>query len=248
VVYKTITDLDLSLSMTDLPELSSGVEMKKIIIDHRRLAAWAGMIAPSFFVATFMIEGWLRPGYEPLSMYVSALSLGPRGWIQIVNFVVFGVLLLVFARGVAAEFQTGKASRGGPLLLAIIASCYLLSGPFVMDPTGTPPNQMTLHGLLHGIFGGIVFSLMPVSCFVFLRRFREDPKWQFLQWWTLALGTISAAAVVLLTVATKRPDIQNIFDAWLGLIQRTAIVPFMLWLFIFALRLLKRMNQRVVTQ
>jgi Protein of unknown function (DUF998) len=175
-------------------------------------------------------------------MYVSALSLGPRGWIQIVNFVVFGLLLLAFTRGVAAEFQSGKASRAGPILLTIIAISYLVSGPFVMDPTSTPPTQMTLHGTLHGIFGGIVFSLMPVSCFVFLRRFREDPKWQFLQWWTLALGAIIVAAVVLLTVATKLPDSQNVFNEWLGLIQRTAIVPFMIWLFTFALGLRRVMN------
>jgi hypothetical protein len=41
-------------------------------------------------VAVFTIEGWLRPGYDPLSTYVSALSLGLHGWIQIVNFIVLG--------------------------------------------------------------------------------------------------------------------------------------------------------------
>jgi hypothetical protein len=217
--------------------------MEKITMNRRQLTVWAGIIGPLLFVATFTLEGWLRPGYEPLRMYVSALSLGPRGWIQIANFVVFGVLFLVFTRAVAAEFQTGKASRGGIILLTIIASCYLASGPFVMDPTGTPLNQATIHGTLHGIFGAIVFSLMPISCFVFLRRFREDPRWQFLQWWTLALGTISAVGVVLLTIATKLPDTQNAFSEWLGLIQRTAIVPFMFWLFIFALGLHRRINQ-----
>jgi hypothetical protein len=147
--------------------------------------------------------------------------------------------MLLFTRAVAAEFPSGKASRGGVILLTIIAACYLASGPFVMDPTGTPRAQMSLHGTLHGIFGGIVFTLMPISCFVFLRRFREDPRWQFLQWWTLVLGTISAVGVILLTVATKTPDTQNVFTNWLGLIQRTAIVPFMIWLFVFALGLYK---------
>ena len=203
----------------------------------RQLAIWAGLIGPALFVATFLLEGWLRPGYDPLSMFVSALSLGPRGWIQITNFIVFGVLFLLFTRAVAAAFPTGKASRGGLILLTIIASCYLLSGPFVMDPAGTPRDQMTIHGTLHGIFGGIVFSLMPISCFVFLRRFREDPQWQSLQWLTLVFGTVSAVGVILLTIATKLPDMQNIFAPWLGLIQRTAIVPFMIWLFSFALGL-----------
>lgn len=207
---------------------------------NTRQLAWAGIVGPTLFVTVFMIEGWLRPGFEPLKMYVSELSLGPRGWIQIANFVVFGLLFLAFTRGLAIEFRSGKASRGGIILLTILAVGFLLSGPFVMDPTNTPPDRFTVHGTVHGILGGIVFSLMPISCFLFLRRFGEDPKWRTLQWPTLGLGTIIAAAVVLLTVATKVPDIQAAFTDWLGLIQRAAIVPFMLWLFIFALGLLRQ--------
>jgi hypothetical protein len=214
--------------------------MKKTTLNLRQIAAWAGIIGPALFVVTFTLEGWLRPGYKTLGMYVSALSLGPRGWIQMVNFVVFGVLLLVFTRGLAGEFPDGQASRGGLILLTIIAICYFLSGPFVMDPSGTPLNQATIHGTLHGIFGGIVFLLMPISCFVYLRRFRVDPKWRSLQWWTLGLGTISAVGSVLLTITTKLPNLQNVFTDWLGLIQRTAIVPFMAWIFIFGLALLRR--------
>jgi len=83
--------------------------MKKLSLSGRRLAAWAGILGPVLFVAIFTIEGWLRPDYQPLSTYVSALSLGPRGWIQMTNFVVFGILLLAFTRVLAAEFKDGKA-------------------------------------------------------------------------------------------------------------------------------------------
>ena len=38
------------------------------------------MIGPALFVSIFTIEGWLRPGYSACSMFVSELSLGPRGW------------------------------------------------------------------------------------------------------------------------------------------------------------------------
>ena len=207
---------------------------------NKRQLAWAGLIGSALFVTVFTVEGWLRPGYNALSMYVSALSLGPRGWIQIVNFIVFGILLLVFTRGIAIEFPSGKASRGGIILLTAIAFCYLLSGPFVMDPTNTPQNLMTVHGTIHGILGAIAFLLMPISCFVFLRRFRADSKWQSLQWWTLALGTISATAVILLSVVTKSPNLQNTFSEWFGLTQRFIIVPFMIWIFIFALEFLRQ--------
>ena len=214
--------------------------MRKTTGNLGQIAGWAGMIGSALFVVVFTVEGWLRPGYNPLSTYVSALSLGPRGWIQITNFLLFGALLFVFTRGLAAEFPNEKASKGGLILLTIIACCYFLSGPFVMDPTGTPLAQSTFHGNLHGILGAIVFLLMPISCFVYLRRFRTDPKWQALKWWTLVLGTISAIGTVALTIASKPASLQPIFAPWFGLIQRTSIVPFMIWIFVFALVFYRR--------
>lgn len=210
--------------------------------DDRRVGAmWAGMIGPVIFVSIFVIEARLRVGYDSLVMYVSALSLGPRGWVQILNFVVFGMLLLAFARGVATGSRVAGAPSGvGPALLTIIAFGYLLSGPFVMDPDSTPRNLMSIHGTIHGILGGIVFLLMPVNCFVFARSFRHNPEWRSLQRLTLAAGTTIAIAVVILTVATKVVPLQNAFSRWLGLIQRAAIVPFMAWLFIFALTLRRK--------
>jgi hypothetical protein len=198
------------------------------------------MIGSAPFVAVFTIEGWLRPGYHWLSTFISELSIGPRGWIQIVNFIVLGTLFLVFARGVAAEFREGKASKAGPILLAIIGFSFLVSGPFVTDVAGTPRDQMTTQGLIHGIFGALVFSLSPISCFVFWRRFREDQNWQHLQAWTLTAGIITTIAVVLLSVATKTPITPNVFTPWNGLIQRMVIVPYLIWIFTFALTLRRR--------
>ena len=158
------------------------------------------------------------------------------GWIQVVNFIVFGVLFLVFARGVAAEFQDGKASRFGPILLTIIGISLLASGPFVMDQVTTPPDQMSWHGKLHmNLFGALVFSLSPVSCFVFLRRFREDPKWRSLRWWTLAAGAITTAVVIVMAVGPAQPPAApNAFNEWRGLIQRTFLVTYLIWIFTFA--------------
>lgn len=206
-------------------------------MNGRQISAWAGMIGAILFVLISTLEGWYRPGYRPLEMFISALSLGPRGWIQILNFIVFGTLFFVFSWGVANEFPNGKASRGGPIIFRILAICLFLAGPFVMD---SYYPSFTFHGKVHDILGWIVFPLMPISCFVFLRRFREDPNWQFLKWWTLGLGLLSALGVVLLTMAAKSADARNLFNHQLGLIQRIIIVPFMLWIFIFALGLLKR--------
>jgi hypothetical protein len=213
--------------------------MKNKTSKYLLLGAWSGMIGAALFVLVFLLEGWIRPGYNPMAEYVSALSLGGRGWVQIVNFILFGALLFGFTRAVAAEFPNGKASRWGLILLTIIALCYFLSGPFVMDPSTTPLANATFHGTLHGILGAIVFVMMPIAIFVFWRRFHSDPKWQFLQGWTLVLGLICAAVDIYFSIVSKIPILLTSQSPWIGLVQRGVIVPFMIWVFVFALGMTK---------
>src|SRR5690242_11525312 len=123
-------------------------------------ACLAGMLAPVLFVVVFSVEGWLRPGYNPMSMFVSELSLGSRGWIQIANFLATGSLLLWFGRGLALAFREGKSSKAGPVLVQIIGLSLAASGPFVTDPS-TIFSQQSPPGIAHGILGAIVFTLAP---------------------------------------------------------------------------------------
>jgi Protein of unknown function (DUF998) len=206
----------------------------------RKLSAWAGILAPIIFVGVFIVEGAIRKGYDPRSMYISALSLGNRGWIQIANFMVLGLLLFIFTLGLSKEFQTGKASRGGIITFYIISVLFFISGPFVMDPVDTPANQMSVHGLIHGISGGIVFLLMPIIIFIFLRRFISDVKWQSFRGWTLILGIIEALGVIAFTYVSKIPAEQNAYVNLLGLFQRIALIPFMVWVCIFGIEMLRR--------
>ena len=199
----------------------------------------AGVTGPTVFVLVFLVEGWLRPGYNPFDQYVSALSLGERGWVQITNFLFVGVCLLLFAAAISRVFPAGRASRAGPLLLGILGAGYLLSGPFVMDPPGTPPDAMSWHGLAHGILGAIVFVLMPIVPFVYLRRFAGTPGWRWLWLPTLVLGTITAVADIVFSVATKVPDLMAVASPWAGLLQRLVIIPFMVWVAVFASGLLR---------
>jgi len=206
--------------------------MKKSTL--HQLEMLAGIVGPALFVAVFLAEGWLRPGYNPTAEYVSALSLGPRGWIQIANFLAFGALLFAFSRAVAAEFTRGRAARWGLILLTIIAAGYFFSGLFSMDPNSPPLPPSTFHGTLHGILGGIVFLLMPVVIFVYLRRFTLEPEWHGLRAWSWVLGILCAVDDIFFTAVSKSTDLTATFTPWIGLIQRSVIVPFMAWVLVVA--------------
>jgi len=75
-----------------------------------RLLISCGWIGPVLFTLVYTIDGATRPGYEPLQHWISHLSLGPRGWLNMLNLLVFGCLMLGFF---AAPFAREEAPNGG---------------------------------------------------------------------------------------------------------------------------------------
>jgi hypothetical membrane protein len=205
-----------------------------IFIHPRQLGSWAGIIGSALFIAVFVLQDFLRPDYNWRSTAVSEHSIGPHGWIQIATFIVVGLLFLVFARGVAVAFQEGTASKFGPLLLAIIGVCILGSGPFVTDPAPVTifSSRTAWHATVHRVLGAIGFTLMPVSCFIFFRRFRKHPKWKPLAGWTLAACIIIVLGIVLLKIGQL-----HLISGLDGVFQRIVLVAFFGWVFAFAVAL-----------
>jgi hypothetical protein len=143
---------------------------------------------------------------------------------------------LFFGRGLRAHFSTGAASRAGPVFVQSIGASLIASGPFTTDPSSMF-DQSTAHGIVHGIFGAVVFTLAPLSCFVFYRRFRSDPAWRPLAGWTLATGLLLTLGIPLLKIS-QLPG-SGLFE-WKGLVQRVILVAFMAWVFAVASRLRHR--------
>ena len=104
-----------------------------------------GIIAPILFVATFTIEGLFRENYSQMKNFISELSIGNGGWIQIANFMTFGILFFIFSLKVFKEFRKRGLPLTGPKIFLIIAACYFFSGPFVTDPGTIFTQQKSIH-------------------------------------------------------------------------------------------------------
>jgi Protein of unknown function (DUF998) len=76
-----------------------------------------------------LIGSWLPPGYSAFSNYVSALSLGEHGWVQIASFLFVGSCLLMFAAAVAIDFAERAMPLAGPIVVAILGSGPIPSAP-----------------------------------------------------------------------------------------------------------------------
>ncbi len=207
----------------------------------RRLLT-CGVIGGPLFVVTFLIEGFTRADYDWLRVPVSSLALGDLGWIQVVNFVITGLLMLAFAIGLWRALPTPEGSTWGPLLIAALGIGLVGAGIFVTDPVrGYPPGtpdqylQYSLHGHLHELFSSPFFIGLPVACFVFTRRFA---KWGERGWavYSVMSGLTFLAFFVLTSMSLNYALGLAEFS---GLFQRVSIIVGFGWLTSLAIHFLR---------
>jgi hypothetical protein len=150
------------------------------------------------------------------------------------------VLILVFARGLAAEFPTGKASKAGPILLSIIGIGAIGSGIFITEPVSMPPNEWAWHGWVHVAFATIAFLLFPVLPIVYYRRFREEPAWRAFAGWSLLVAVVNAILFVITFIGAGVPNTQGFVTEWAGALQRLNTSVLNTWLVALAVNLYER--------
>lgn len=204
-----------------------------------------GAVGGPLFVVVLLLDGATRRGYDPAAHAVSQLSLGDRGWLQIANFVVTGLLMTAFAVGLRRALRPGRGALWGPLLAGVFGLALLGSGVFVMDPmrgyppgapVGSPPDVSWQH-TLHDTLGVVVFTTLPLACLVLARRFAAEAGGR--GWAAYSAAT----AVVMLALLVAFGAAWETGDAAAGLLQRAMITAGWGWVALLAARLLAGRTQ-----
>ena len=142
-----------------------------------RILLLCGAIAGPLFLLTLLIQDYSRPGFDPRLDMLSLLSLGDWGWVQIGNFVLAGVLNLLYAAGLWRKLHPGRAGTWGPLLIGAYGLGLIVVGVFRTDPAnGFPPGVLastgpSWHGALHALGALFVFIVLAAALGVFVRFF-----------------------------------------------------------------------------
>jgi hypothetical protein len=197
----------------------------------RPLLWWltVGVAGAVLFTTIYLIEGMIRPGYSAWQQPISALSLGPGGWIQQANFVVYGVCTLCLAGAWRQVLKGGAGALTYPVLRGVEGLTATVVGFFSQDPAGYPPGAAvttrttpTLHGEIH-LLGAFVLVGTLVGAFVVMAwRFARD-----LHWWGWATYSVLSALLVLVFMALFGMAQQHSGDA--GLFERLAISTEPIW-------------------
>lgn len=186
------------------------------------MTPWLGALGAVLFVVVFLVDGATRPGYSPTRHTVSALALGPRGWLQRASFVVCGAAITLGA--------VGLLTGGGHRMLAIVLTIFglgLLASVVPMDPMrgyppGTPegdPQEFSSAHSMHDGAGAVVFYALPVIAAISAFALPG-------MLWTVA----GIAVAVLLMAALAAFDRGWKEDSpTTGTAQRAVLIPGLLW-------------------
>src|SRR2546426_12804329 len=104
--------------MSDLNMSSAPASNQQKLILH--LGAWPGIVGPILFTVVYTLDGWFQPHYSAIAQPVSYLSVAENGWIQIANFIVLALFVILFALSFSQWMRPLIASRW------VLASTILL--------------------------------------------------------------------------------------------------------------------------
>ncbi len=143
----------------------------------KRLIMCAAIAGPIYIIVG-LAQIVTREGFDMTRHPLSLISTGDLGWIQITNFILTGILVILGAIGLRRA-ATDRRWRRGALFIGLYGIGVVGGGIFVTDPAlgfppGTPnvyPETMSWHGLLHFIFGQLGFLALIIAGYLFARYF-----------------------------------------------------------------------------
>lgn len=190
-----------------------------------------GVATAAVFIAVVLIEGALRPGYNPSYHTGSELELGERGWIMRANFLLMAVGMIAFSVGVYSRLDT----LAGAVLLAIFGLGLIIPGVFVPDPVrGYPPDAsskgpaaLSWQHQVHHASAPVMFLALFGACLVLSARLQG--AWRL---YTVLTAVVGLALLVWTALAYER-DASNT-----GLVQRALIVVYWTWIILLGIHLL----------
>lgn len=187
------------------------------------------VLGPSLFTLTWLVLGFLSPGYtawgihfapySPIVQPISGLGLGPTAPFMNAAFVLGGLLLLV---GVIGIFQTigeiGAVARWGcTALLALTPLAMATDGIFTLE-------SGFVHFVAFGLGCGALVLGFPITGFVL----RRVPRWRRLGSWLLAASPLTLAAMVLYQATFNEAAIRAGLGV-AGLTERLLVIEILAW-------------------
>jgi hypothetical protein len=108
--------------------------------------AAAGIAGPVMFAVVALVHSLLRSDHSLVVLPISALAAGLSGWVQDVNFLVFGSLMIAYEIGLHLGVRPTRWGVVGLAFLVLSGVGLLWAGVFpATDATGAFQDDRVLH-------------------------------------------------------------------------------------------------------
>jgi len=199
------------------------------------IGAVTGMIGLLLFTVGFIVQGLFRHDeYDPIAETVSALEAGPSGWIQQLNFFVFGILMMIFGAGVGFALRTRRRRIASAIVLWW-AIGLLMAGFFPLRENAAGQTYDPTE--LHQPNGAVFFLSTWVGLAILSWCLRSDLRWRDLVPYTM-ITSVALAILFGVLAALAIPD-SGPLHPWAGLLQRLVLAVWFPCLVVLAARLRK---------
>ena len=198
-----------------------------------RWLALAGVVGPIWFTLLVIVQGLLQPDYGHVAMPISALAAWPYGWMQRLNFYVFGALFTAVAVGLHLGMRSGRRGALAFPLLLTSGLGVILAGVFSW--AGDPKTQLVEPGA-HVVAAIMTFLGAGSGLVALSRRMADDPAWRSLSAYTRACGVAMLVLFPVMGFLAMPPGAP--LHAVAGLLQRLVLLAWFPCILALSVRLL----------
>lgn len=163
-----------------------------------RLGAWAGILGPTLYVATWAVAGAVRPGYDPVRQAISELAevgSATQPWMT-AAFVLFGLTAFPFA----ATLRRALPGDTRPIVVTVVVCglATMAAGLFPCTQGCPGPGGGSLTDDGHAVAAIVGYlTLMAAPGLTGVLLLRADRSWRTFAIWSLAAAAVGSAAMLL---------------------------------------------------
>ena len=194
-------------------------------IKKQRFYAICGILAPIIFWVLVIVESLLRPSYSQYYNFVSDLGVGHLAILQNINFIVFGILTIIFALGLKNALPTpmGRSLKAGVWMVILFAIGVGLAGIF-------PESYLSANP--HNIVSATAFVAIIAAQLLMWQGLKngDSTGWGRYATYSLISGLISIILVIILKIAI-------LYGFYPGLSQRAFLIVSWVWVGITGIKL-----------
>lgn len=163
-----------TMSSASAASAASSADCSRETAITRSLLGYGILVGPLYLIVG-LAQAFMRDGFDFSKHALSHLANGPGGWVQTVNFVVCGAM--VIAAAVGYRRAAGRSARIATAFLDAFGASMLVAALFPADPVyGFPPGTsmadpttISTRGLVHFAAGALGFTAFGISALVSAR-------------------------------------------------------------------------------